>query len=47
MKTPEDIKRLRETSQRLKELGLPEETLKELNEWIDAEERTAYKSEET
>lgn len=34
MKTPEEIKRLRETSDRLKELGCPVE---KLNEWIDKE----------
>ncbi|MBA7604520.1 hypothetical protein ES703_11645 [subsurface metagenome] len=36
MKTPEDIKHLREISTRLKELGCPVDNL---NEWIDKEEQ--------
>jgi len=46
MKTAKIIKCLREISQRLKELDLPQETLKELNEWIDVEERTIERFEE-
>ena len=38
MKTAEDIKKLRETSSRLKELGLPEVTLEKIDSWIDKEE---------
>lgn len=38
MKTPEDINRLREIATRLKELGLPERTIKHLDTWIDEEE---------
>ena len=34
MKTPEDIKRLRKMSDRLKELGCP---VANLNKWIDKE----------
>ncbi len=37
-KSPEEIKRLREIADRLKQLGLPEETLKRLNLWIDKQE---------
>ena len=38
MKTLEDIKRLREISARLKELGIPDETSKKIDSWIDKEE---------
>ena len=38
MKTPEEIKRLREMSTRLKELGVPETTMKKADSWIDKEE---------
>ena len=44
MKTAKIIKCLREISQRLKELGLPEETLKGLNEWIEKEENPDAKN---
>ncbi len=38
MKTPEEIKRLRENSARLLELGIPAEKLAKLNDWIDRQE---------
>ena len=44
MKTLEDIKRLREISKRLKELGLPEDTSKGLDIWIDKEESEIERS---
>jgi len=37
-KTADDIKRLREILDRLRELGIPEKTLISLNKWIDEEE---------
>ncbi len=39
MKSPEEIKRLREISARLEELGVPVKTITELNSWIDKQER--------
>ncbi len=39
MKTIEDIEKCREISARLKELGIPDHTLKNLDLWIDKEEK--------
>ncbi|KKL83466.1 hypothetical protein LCGC14_1974420 [marine sediment metagenome] len=38
IKTREDIEQLRNIVIRLKNLGAPEETMKETNDWIDQEE---------
>jgi hypothetical protein len=35
IRTPEDIKRLRDIVRRLKELGIPQKTLNKINKWID------------
>lgn len=39
MKTVEDIEKLRETSKRLEEQGIPKMTLDEINKWINLEEQ--------